>query len=390
MRKTFLSTIISITFGLAVTSAFADNPADKPFSPDEVVANDLKISQNDLKIQEEIADPFKAMLKSRLTQEEYEYINKKELDENNLTDKDVELFNKALGVPLTKQQYLDAIKAGLAEQKREEQSLMFAEINYPISSDVYRSYVKHTDFQNEQATENVEVKVDKPTQNINTPNNINPRNLNSNLYFASLPFEYAIKTVYGTGEKILAEFVDVECPYCANQSAVFEQNKDLVNTTVYQFLVNNSDRKETKEKNNYFWCADNREALLKSWQIYWNQAVQSGTDVDSAFLAWKLKEGVKNVDKCNDPTEYNRVWMNGFNGKATPLNITPTLSIINQAINFHETSFIEYERYFKPILSEKQLAELDYSPLEKEFGINVKEMQTFYDEAKKSITIEKK
>ena len=82
--------------------------------------------------------------------------------------------------------------------------------------------------------------------------------------------------------------------------------------------------------------------------------------------------------------------MNGFNAKATPLNITPTLSIINQAINFHETSFIEYERYFKPILSEKQLAELDYSPLEKEFGINVKEMQTFYDEAKKSITSEKK
>ncbi len=263
MRKTFLSTIISITFGLAVTSAFADNPADKPFSPDEVVANDLKISQNDLKIQEEIADPFKAMLKSRLTPEEYEYINKKELDENNLTDKDVELFNKALGVPLTKQQYLDAIKAGLSEQKREEQALMFAEINYPISSDVYRSYVKHTDFQNEQATENVEVKVDKPTQNINTPNNINPRNLNSNLYFASLPFEYAIKTVYGTGEKILAEFVDVECPYCANQSAVFEQNKDLVNTTVYQFLVNNSDRKETKEKNNYL-----QGLTTKTWIKY--------------------------------------------------------------------------------------------------------------------------
>ena len=75
MKKTFLSAIISITFGFAVTSAFADNVADKAFSPDEVVANDLKISQNELKIQEEIADPFKAMLKSRLTPEEYEYIN---------------------------------------------------------------------------------------------------------------------------------------------------------------------------------------------------------------------------------------------------------------------------------------------------------------------------
>ena len=42
------------------------------------------------------------------------------------------------------------------------------------------------------------------------------------------------------------------------------------------------------------------------------------------------------------------------------------------------------------MLSEKQLSELDYSPLEKDFGFNVKEMQTFYDEAKKSITSEKK
>ena len=121
MKKTFLGTIISITFGFSIASAIADTNAEKPFSPDELIANDLKISQSELQIQEEIADPFKAMLKSRLTPDEYEYISKKELDESNLTDADVELFNKALGVPLTKQQYLDAIKAGLSEQKREEQ-----------------------------------------------------------------------------------------------------------------------------------------------------------------------------------------------------------------------------------------------------------------------------
>ena len=114
MKKTFLGTIISITFGFSIASAIADTNAEKPFSPDELIANDLKISQSELQIQEEIADPFKAMLKSRLTPDEYEYISKKELDESNLTDADVALFNKALGVPLTKQQYLDAIKAGLS------------------------------------------------------------------------------------------------------------------------------------------------------------------------------------------------------------------------------------------------------------------------------------
>lgn len=340
---------------------------------DEQIEKELGLTEADKKAEVQFENPFAVAAKSLLTPEEFAYFEKLELSSSNLSDREVELLNKVMQTTFSKQQFVEMLKRMEADIGVQSLRDIYARVKYEIPLETYSSYNKTTENEaKEKVVEPVSVKVDKVTTNIDTPNGLSPRNMNSNLFFASLPFEYAVKVVYGNGEKVMAEFMDVECPFCAQQGYLFKNNQNLVNTTVYKFLVNNKLDKSTTDKNNYFWCADNREELIVSWENFWATKV-GNVDVDAAFLEWKTNtpNAPKVVEKCADPTDYNRAWMSEFSSNATPLNIFPTLKLVNTTIDFQNVSLQDFNEFFKPSLTEEQEAGLDYKPLNTIFNINI-------------------
>ncbi|MDP9107732.1 MAG: DsbC family protein [Pseudomonadota bacterium] len=78
--------------------------------------------------------------------------------------------------------------------------------------------------------------------------------------FSDLPFDSAIKTVKGDGQRVIAVFEDPNCGYCKR----FRQTLQGVNNvTVYTFLYNIlSDESSVKSKN--IWCTGERDRA-KAW-----------------------------------------------------------------------------------------------------------------------------
>jgi thiol:disulfide interchange protein DsbC len=86
--------------------------------------------------------------------------------------------------------------------------------------------------------------------------------------FADLPFEMAIKTVKGKGERVMAVFEDPNCPYCRK---LHETLRGIDNVTVYTFLLNIlSDDSAAKAKN--IWCAPDRAQAWQQWILSAKQA----------------------------------------------------------------------------------------------------------------------
>lgn len=79
----------------------------------------------------------------------------------------------------------------------------------------------------------------------------------------SLPFNYALKTVKGKGERKLAVFSDVDCPYCRK----FEEELEKVdNITVYTFLYPIEGlHPKAVQMSKQIWCAPDRN---KAWDNY--------------------------------------------------------------------------------------------------------------------------
>ena len=76
----------------------------------------------------------------------------------------------------------------------------------------------------------------------------------------SLPFNYALKTVKGKGERKLAVFSDVDCPYCRKFE---EELKKVDNITVYTFLYPIEGlHPKAVQMSKQIWCAPDRN---KAW-----------------------------------------------------------------------------------------------------------------------------
>ena len=85
----------------------------------------------------------------------------------------------------------------------------------------------------------------------------------SRVDFNDLPLSDAIKVVKGNGERKIAVFSDVDCPYCKR----FEK-KELLNVdniTIYTFLYPLAIHPEAEGKSKKIWCAKDR---AKAWSEY--------------------------------------------------------------------------------------------------------------------------
>jgi thiol:disulfide interchange protein DsbC len=83
--------------------------------------------------------------------------------------------------------------------------------------------------------------------------------------FAQLPKDKAIKTVHGTGERIVAVFADPDCPFCHNLE---KELAGLSNVTIYTFLYPlTSLHPDAKNKAHAIWCANDRSAAWHDWMI---------------------------------------------------------------------------------------------------------------------------
>lgn len=81
--------------------------------------------------------------------------------------------------------------------------------------------------------------------------------------FADLPFDNAIKTVRGNGERKLAVFSDPDCPFCHKLEAELGR---LDNVTIYTFLFPiESLHPDSSTKSEAIWCAKDRSAAWASF-----------------------------------------------------------------------------------------------------------------------------
>jgi len=83
--------------------------------------------------------------------------------------------------------------------------------------------------------------------------------------FDQLPLDQAIKTVRGTGERMVALFADPDCPYCHNLE---KELAGLSDVTVYTFLFPlTALHPDARNKAHAIWCAQDRSAAWHDWMI---------------------------------------------------------------------------------------------------------------------------
>ena len=85
----------------------------------------------------------------------------------------------------------------------------------------------------------------------------------SRVNFSDLPLSDAIKVVKGNGERKIAIFSDVDCPYCKRLER--EELINIDNVTIYTFLYPLAIHPKAKAKSQKIWCSSDR---TKAWNAY--------------------------------------------------------------------------------------------------------------------------
>jgi thiol:disulfide interchange protein DsbC len=81
--------------------------------------------------------------------------------------------------------------------------------------------------------------------------------------FTDLPFDSALKTVRGKGERVIAVFEDPNCVYCKR----FRQTlSEMDNITVYTFMYNILSEDSTVKSRNV-WCSADRSKAWDDWML---------------------------------------------------------------------------------------------------------------------------
>ena len=84
-------------------------------------------------------------------------------------------------------------------------------------------------------------------------------------FVSNLPYDLAIKTVYGNGENKFITFEDPDCPYCKRLTQTFQANKEKLNATVYTFQYPLSIHKDAPNKSKFIMCQKNPSETWASW-----------------------------------------------------------------------------------------------------------------------------
>jgi thiol:disulfide interchange protein DsbC len=116
--------------------------------------------------------------------------------------------------------------------------------------------------------------------------------------FKDLPLKDAIKVVKGDGERKIAIFSDVDCPYCKR----LEKNElsNIDNITIYTFLYPLATlHPEAEEKSNKIWCSKDR---AKAWNdyIFNNKLPENSGDCNTPVS--KIVELGKDLGISSTPT----------------------------------------------------------------------------------------
>ncbi len=105
--------------------------------------------------------------------------------------------------------------------------------------------------------------------------------------FSKLPLERAIKTVKGSGQRMLAVFSDPECPYCK------QLEKELVavtDVTIYTFLFPLADlHPDAPKRSVAIWCAEDRTQAWEQWMR--ERRLPEDRNCDASAIDENLKLG---------------------------------------------------------------------------------------------------
>lgn len=115
--------------------------------------------------------------------------------------------------------------------------------------------------------------------------------------FDSLPLEWAIKRVKGSGARKIAIFEDPDCPYCK----VLEQTlADMDDLTVYVFLFPIEQiHPDAPAKSRAVWCAKDR---AKAWDEAMRTGIAPGSATDCDNPIAKINEFAKRHRITGTPT----------------------------------------------------------------------------------------
>lgn len=116
--------------------------------------------------------------------------------------------------------------------------------------------------------------------------------------FAKLPKDLAMKTVRGTGKRVLAVFEDPYCSFCRTYRKTLT---DLNNVTVYTFFYPML-RAESETVARNAWCAKNREEAWNDWMLFGKEPPKAAGDCK--FQGAKLLELGKSLGVSGTPTTF--------------------------------------------------------------------------------------
>lgn len=116
--------------------------------------------------------------------------------------------------------------------------------------------------------------------------------------FAKLPRDLALKTVKGTGKRVIAVFEDPYCSFCRTYRKTL---LDLNNVTIYTYFFPIL-RAESEAVARNAWCAKNREEAWNDWMLFGKEPPKAGANCN--FQTAKIVELGKSLGVSGTPTTF--------------------------------------------------------------------------------------
>lgn len=107
--------------------------------------------------------------------------------------------------------------------------------------------------------------------------------------YNSMPFDQALKKVYGTGERQLVVFSDPDCPFCQQLEVMFKENESNLNATVYTLLYPlDSLHPNADAKARQILCTPDPGKAWEEWMLA-AAAAKDEAAVTAAWDAWSKR-----------------------------------------------------------------------------------------------------
>lgn len=148
--------------------------------------------------------------------------------------------------------------------------------------------------------------------------------------FSKLPFDKAVKIVYGKGERTIAMFADPDCPYCQQMEKEWSELGDKLNMTVYLFYYPLNIHPFAKEKAEFLWCQKDQAAAWTDWMKYANaNPAENEIDEQKRWEDWKKKDNRSLNATCDKSVVSETQAL----ARQLGFNMTPTIMFKNSIKN---------------------------------------------------------